>query len=115
MSPGKVSVTESLCGTGENGSAEPSKERNGMRGMVGRRHLVRTGAAPPFAADGVAGDRTGVGRPILASLRVSTIAENCADSKAGRRWKALRSAVDGDTTMSDARCAVSMAIFATAQ
>ena len=115
MSSGKVSVAESICATGENGSAESSKERGGMRGMVERRHRVRTGAAPPFAVDGVAGDRTRVGRPILASLRVSTIAENCAHSKAGRRWKALRSEDGGDATMSDARCAVSMAISATAQ
>ena len=87
-----------------------------MRGMMGGGHLMRTGAAPPFAVDGVAGDRMGVGRPILARRWVSAMFENCADSKAaGGRWKAPRSEVDVDATMSDARCAVSMTIFAIAQ
>ena len=79
-----------------------------MRGMMGGKRLVRTGAAPSFAVDGVAGDRMGAGRPSLARRWVSTMAENCADSKAGRGRKAPRSEVDGDATMSDARCAVSM-------
>ena len=89
-----------------------------MRGTVGGRRLVRTGAAPPFAVDGVAGDRTGAGRPSLARRWVSTMPENCADSKDGRGWKgkeAPRSEVDGDATMPDARCAVSMTISAIAQ
>ena len=47
VSPGEASVAESICGTGdttgEAGSAGSSRERGGMRGMVGRRHLVRTG------------------------------------------------------------------------
>ena len=86
-----------------------------MRGMVGRRRLARTGAAPPCTVGGVAGDRTRVGRPTLASLRASAIAENCADSKAGRGWKALRSEDYGDATISDARCAVSMIIPAIVQ
>ena len=115
MSPGKVSVEESAFGTGGTGSAGSSRERDGMRGMMGGRHLMRTGAAPPFAVDGVAGDRMGVGRPILARRWVSTMLENCADSMAGRRWKAPRSEVDVDATMSDARCAVSMTISAIAQ
>ena len=86
-----------------------------MRGMMGGGHLVRTGAAPPFTVDGVAGDRMGTGRPSLARRWVSIMSENCADSKAGRRWKAPRSEVDEDATMSDARCAVSMTISAIAQ
>ena len=92
-----------------------AKENGGMRGMVGVWCPVGTGVAEPLAVDGVAGDRTRAGRPTLASLWASTIAENCADSKAGRRWKALRSEDDGDATMSDARCAVSMIISAIAQ
>ena len=86
MSSGKVSVAESICGAGENGSVGSIKERGGMRGMVRRRRLARTGAAPPCTVDGVAGDRTRVGRPTLASLWASAIAENCADSKAGRGY-----------------------------
>ena len=106
MSPGKVSVAvaESACGTGETGFAGSSRERDGMRGMTGGRHLVRTGAAPPFAVDGVVGDRMGVGRPMLARRWVSTMSENCADSKAGRRWKAPRSEVDGRWRRNNVRC-----------
>ena len=73
------------------------------------------GAGQPFAADGVAGGRLRGGWLILASLWASTIAENFADSKAGRGWKALRSEDDGDAIMSDARCAVSMTMSAIAQ
>ena len=101
---------------GLTGSAGSSRERDGMRGMMGGRNLMRTGAAPPFAVDGVAGDRIRVvGRPILARRWVSTMLDNCADSKAGRRWKAPRSEVDVDATMPDARCSVSMTISAIAQ
>ena len=76
-----------------------------MRGMVGRRRLVGTGAAQPFAADGVAGDRLRGVWLTLASRWASTIAENCAESNAGRGWKALRSEEDdGDAAISDARC-----------
>ena len=110
-----MSVAENIRGTSGNGSNKPGKERGGMRGVVGRRRLVRIGAAPPCTVEGIAGDRTRAGRPTLASLWASALAENCADSKAGRRWKALRSEDDGDATMSDARCAVSMIISAIAQ
>ena len=85
-------------------------------GMVGRRRLVGTGAAQPFAADGVAGDRLRGVWPILASRWASAIEENCAESNAGNRgWKALRSEDDGDATMPDARRAVSMTTSAIAQ
>ena len=63
MSSGEVFVAESIRGTGEDSSAGSIKERDGMRGVVGRRRLVRTGAAPPCAVNGVAGDRTRAGRP----------------------------------------------------
>ena len=42
MSSGKRSVTGSVRGAGENGSAESSKERGGMRGMVERRRPARS-------------------------------------------------------------------------
>lgn len=86
-----------------------------MRGMVGGRHPVRTGAAAPFVVSGVAGERMGVERLILASRWVSMRSENCADSRIGRRWKAPRSEVDGDATISDARCMMTMIISAIAQ
>ena len=84
VSSGKVSVAESRCGTSENGSTEPSKERDGMRGTVGGWRPVGTGAAEPPAVDEVAGDRLRGGWPILASRWASTVAENCSESNAGR-------------------------------
>ena len=86
-----------------------------MRGMAGRRRLAGTGAAQLLAADGVAGDRLKGVWLILASRWASTIAENCAESKAGAGWKALRSADDGDAAIPDARFAVSMTTPAIAQ
>ena len=85
-----------------------------MRGMVRRRRLVGAGATKPFAADGVVGDRLRGVWLTLASRWASPIAENCAESKAGRGRKALRSEDDGDETMPDARCAVSMTTSAIA-
>ena len=86
-----------------------------MRGMVGGWRPVGTGVAQPPAVDGVAGDRLGGVWPILASRWASAIAENCAESNVGRGWKALRSEYDGDATMPDTRCAVSMTTSAIAQ
>ena len=85
-----------------------------MRGMVGRRRLAGTGAAQPFAVDGVAGDRLRGVWLILASRWVTTTAENCTETNAGRGWKALRSEYGGDATIPDARRAVSMATSAIA-
>ena len=115
MSSGVASIAEGACDIGETGSAGSSSERDGMRGMVGGRHPVRTGAAAPFVVSGVAGERMGVERLILASRWVSMRSENCADSRIGRRWKAPRSEVDGDATISDARCMMTMIISAIAQ
>ena len=86
-----------------------------MRGIVGGWCPAGTGVAEPRAVDGVAGDRPGGVWPILASRWASTIATNCAESNAGRRWKAFRSEDDDDATMPDARRAESMATSATAQ
>ena len=71
--------------------------------------------AAPLTMGGVAGDRLRGVWLILASRWASVIAENCAESNAGRRWKAFRSEDDDDATMPDARRAESMTMSATAQ
>ena len=75
---------------------------------------ARTGVAERRAAE-VVGDRTGGVRLSLASRWASTAASNCAESNAGRRWKASRSEDDDDATIPYARCIASMTTPATAQ
>ena len=74
MSSGKRSVAGSVRGAGENGPAESSKERDGMRGMVEGRRPVRIGAVLPCTVDGAAGGRPRVGWPTLAIVWASTMA-----------------------------------------
>ena len=75
-----------------------------MGGTAKKRPPVGTGMADPRATE-VVGDRTGGVWLILANRWTSTIASNCAEYSAGKRWKASRSE-DDDVSASAAICNV---------
>ena len=62
VSSGKASVAESRCGMGESGSAESSRERDRMRGMVGRRRLMEVNGHAPSVVDNIGCKTSSVAR-----------------------------------------------------